>query len=50
MHKKINVEIDYDFARKEYDDLKKEIEGRKKNLDLLRKSHGVRPTHLTKCG
>lgn len=30
MRKKINVEIDYEHAKKEYDDLKKEIEDRKK--------------------
>ena len=29
MQKKINFEIDYDFARKEYD-IKKDIESRKK--------------------
>ena len=34
MQKKINFEIDYDFARKDYD-IKKDIESREKNLNLL---------------
>lgn len=35
MSKKINVEIDYDVARKEYEIAINEFEERKKNLDLL---------------